>query len=83
MSAAFETPPFVTWLRRQRRMAWRAILLCSLLRIGSAALATALPSPNPRAEAPTLPGQCRCTAAPQTTDTHARPPAPSNTESNS
>ena len=40
MTAEPESPPLIGWLRRQRRLAWQAILLCSLLRLGTAALAS-------------------------------------------
>lgn len=38
MTMPSEPTRLVLWLRRQRRLTWRAILLCALFRIGDAAL---------------------------------------------
>ncbi|WP_448664112.1 hypothetical protein ACG3SL_05390 [Sphingomonas sp. CJ20] len=54
MSALLQPPPHIRWLRRQRRLAWQAILACALIRIGGAALmpdaAPAEAATQPRAE---------------------------------
>ncbi len=43
--------PFVTWLRRQRRLSWWAILLCLLVRIADAAQLAGDPNIVPVAQA--------------------------------
>lgn len=71
MTAALESPPLIGWLRRQRRLAWQAILLWTLLRIGTGALASDATSDQAAIAPPAAVQACHSPMAPPGADTPA------------